>query len=54
MLKIEVTEDGMKGIEEDLDDVFETVDKIEDSEPVQNIEDRFEELGQTDEAKALG
>jgi len=54
MLKIEVDEAGSKAIEDELEDIEETMKKIENSEPVNKVKVSLKELAETDEAEALG
>lgn len=53
LLKIEVDEQGAAAIEKEWNDVEHTWDQIETSEPVHNVGEALEKLGDTKEAQHL-
>jgi len=53
MLKIEVTKQGAKEIEKELNDVGEVADKIKNTKPVKRVKRSFRRWAHTDEVKAI-
>ena len=47
MLKIEIDEEGAEAIEDELEDIEETMNKIENSAPVNKVKGSLKDLAET-------